>query len=258
MIDNHTYPENWGIYPVLFKIGDFAVSSYSFFVLIALITGLAVYFGLARKYKQSGEKSLFVVLSGLVGGVLGAKLPYWIFNYRVIIDHYPDIRPILSGRTITGGLIGGTLSVMYIKHRLQITDKKGNLFAPAIAIGLAIGRIGCLCRGCCYGTPTHLFCGIDFGDSVSRHPTQLYESVFFILFFIFSFAWIKRSPPGFLFYLLMNGYFIFRFFEEFIRYNDNLFFGLSFFQYISIAALVFINLKFIIEKHKNHGRIQQI
>lgn len=255
MIDNHTYPHNWGLYPNLFRIGNLEISTYSFFVLIGLITGLIVYFYFARKLKQSGEKSLYIVIAGVVGGILGAKLPYWIFNYQVIIDHYPDISPILSGRTITGGLIGGTLSVIYIKYKLNIKDKKGNLFAPAIAIGLAIGRIGCFFRGCCYGTQTNLFCGIDFGDSIFRHPTQLYEFLFFIILFIYSINRIKSSPPGYLFYLLMNSYFIFRFFEEFIRYNDRLFFGLSFFQYISIGALIFINLKFYFEKLKNHERI---
>ncbi|RKD90445.1 prolipoprotein diacylglyceryl transferase [Mangrovibacterium diazotrophicum] len=255
MIDNHTFPANWGIFPVIFRIGKLEVSSYSFFVLLGLIVGLSVYFLLARRYKQASENSFYVVVAGVVGGILGAKLPYWIFNYQVIVENYPNIGPILSGRTITGGLIGGTLSVIYIKRRLGITDKKGNLFAPAIAIGVAIGRLGCFARGCCYGEPTTLLCGVNFGDDVLRHPTQLYETVFFIGFFIYSLIRIKSAPPGFLFYALMNSYFILRFFEEFIRYNDQFFWGLSFFQYISIVAVVFINLKQYLEKTQHHGRL---
>ncbi len=255
MIDNHTYPDNWGIFPVIFRIGKLEINSYSFFVILGLLVGLTVYYLLAKRYKQASENSFYVVVAGVVGGILGAKLPYWIFNYQVILDNYPNIGPILSGRTITGGLIGGTISVIYIKRKLGITDKKGNLFAPAIAIGVAIGRIGCFSRGCCYGTPTDLFLGVDFGDAVLRHPTQLYEFVFFIAFFIYALIRIKSAPPGYLFYALMNSYFILRFSEEFIRYNDQLFWGLSFFQYVSIVALLFINLKQYIEKTKNHGRL---
>jgi phosphatidylglycerol:prolipoprotein diacylglycerol transferase len=252
MIDQHIYPENWGIYPVLFHIENIGVSAYSFFVLLGLIVGLITYFILAKRMNQAGEKSFYIVIAGIVGGIIGSKLPYWIVNFKMIIDQYPNIMPILSGRTITGGLLGGTLSVIYIKHRLNIKDKKGNLFAPAIAIGVAIGRMGCFYRGCCYGNPTNMSWGIDFGDSILRHPTQLYEVAFFLFFFIYSLIKIKNSPPGQLFYMLMLSYFIFRFFEEFIRYNERLYFGLSFFQYISIVAIIFINLKIYLENSKKY------
>ena len=248
MIDSHQTPPNWGICPVLFRIGALEITSYSFFVLLGLIVGLIVYFKLSKKMRQSGENSFFILVAGLVGGILGAKLPYWIFNIREIIASYPDIMPILSGRTITGGLICGTLSVIYIKRKLKITDKKGNIFAPAIALGVAIGRIGCLLQGCCYGEHTELCCGMNFGDGILRHPTQIYEIIFFLIFFVYSLKKIKVSAPGYLFYLLMNCYFAFRFFEEFIRFNDAFFLGLSFFQYISIIALIFVNCKHYFEK----------
>lgn len=204
---------------------------------------------------HTGEKSFYIAVAGVVGGILGAKIPYLVYNFQAILEFYPDIRPILSGRTITGGLIGGTLGVMYIKYRLGIKEKKGNLFAPAIALGFAIGRIGCLLRGCCFGTPTDLFVGIDFGDSINRHPTQLYETSYFTAFFIFSILRVRTAAPGQLFNLLINTYFIFRFFEEFIRYNETLYFGLSFYQYISLAAIIFINVKSYLEQKPHYGRL---
>jgi prolipoprotein diacylglyceryltransferase len=172
----------------------------------------------------------------------------WIINYRLIIESFPDITPLLSGRTITGGLIGGTLAVMYVKYKLKIKDKKGNLFAPAIAIGVAIGRIGCLFKGCCYGIATSLPWGVDFGDGIPRHPTQIYEIIFFLLMFVFLMVKRETAKPGQLFYWLMNSYFIFRFVEEFIREEPTLFLGLTIFQYISIVALIFINAKYLNEK----------
>lgn len=254
MIDNHYHPDNWGIYPVLFRIGNIEVNAYSFFVTLGLCIGLIVYFFLAKSMKQTGEKSFFILIAGLVGGILGAKIPYWIVNYQLIISEFPNLMPLLSGRTITGGLIGGTLSVLIIKYKLKIKGKRGNLFAPAIAIGVAIGRLGCFFRGCCYGAETRLLWGIDFGDTILRHPTQLYEILFFLIFFIYSLTKFKTAEPGRLFNLLMNGYFIFRFFEEFIRFNEKLFFGLSFFQYISLIAIIFINLKSYFEKKVHYGK----
>lgn len=255
MIDSHTHPGEWGILPSLFSVGRLDISSYSFFVILGLLLGTLCYFAVARKLNQRGEGTIYIAIAGLVGGVLGAKLPYWILNFRTILDQFPDIMPFLSGRTITGGLIGGTLAVIYIKRKLGIRGKRGNLFAPAIAIGVAVGRLGCFFRGCCYGKPTDLFTGIDFGDQLLRHPTQLYEVAYFILFFTYALLRIRKAPPGQLFNLLINSYFILRFFEEFIRYNDHLYLGLSFYQYISIVAILFINLKSYFEKNETHGRL---
>ncbi|MCF7861522.1 prolipoprotein diacylglyceryl transferase [Candidatus Woesearchaeota archaeon] len=249
MIDFHTHPENWGIKPVLFSIGSSDISSYSFFVLLALIIGLLVYYFLSAEQKELSEKSFLVLLAALFGGTLGAKIPIWVINYQLIMDSLPDITPIISGRTITGGLVGGTLAVIIVKKYLKIKKKKGNLFAPAIAIGIAIGRIGCFLMGCCYGIETTLPLGVDFGDGILRHPTQIYEAVFMLGLFVFLMYKRKTAKPGQLFFILMNSYFVFRFLEEFIRDNPH-YFGLTLFQYISIGALLFINTKYIYEQKK--------
>ena len=201
MIDEHFYPENWGVLPYINLFG-LRVPTYSLFVLLALIVGIIIYYFEARKKKQANENSFYIVIAAIVGGTLGAKLPIWIINFRLIIASYPDLMPLLSGRTITGGLIGGFLGVMIIKKILKIKTKRGNLFAPGIAIGVAIGRIGCFLRGCCYGKPTNLIWGVDFGDSIMRHPTQIYEAIFMIIMFIIIKK--KKNPrPGELFNFLM-------------------------------------------------------
>jgi phosphatidylglycerol:prolipoprotein diacylglycerol transferase len=250
MIDSHFHPDHWGIRPILFSVGGLNVEAYPFFVSLGLLAGLLTYYRLAKLEGKASEKSFYVLIAGLFGGILGAKLPIWIINLPEIIHHSSDLGVLLSGRTITGGLIGGALSVIYVKKRLNITDRKGNLFAPAIALGVAIGRLGCFFRGCCYGTETRLPWGVDFGDASSRHPTQIYEIIFMGGMFFYLLNKRKNAEPGELFYLLMNGYFIFRFFEEFIREGTR-YFELTFFQYISIAALVFINLKHFTGKINN-------
>jgi len=253
MIDSHLHQDGFGILPVLFRIGPLEISSYAFFVLLGLAVGLFVYFFLAKEEKKLSENSFYVLLAGLFGGIIGAKIPIWIYQFPLIINSLPDLTPLLSGRTITGGLIGGMIAVIFVKRKLGIKEKKGNLFAPAIAIGVAIGRIGCFLQGCCFGTATGLPWGVDFGDGILRHPTQIYEALFMLMLF-FILIWRRKSArPGQLFFILMNAYFIFRFFEEFIR-ESPMFLYLTVFQWISLSALLFINGKVIIEKRQKRKR----
>ena len=242
MIDYHLHYEGWGIRPVLFDIAGFKVGSYTFFVLLGLIAGILVYFLEAREKKALSENTFFIFIAAIVGGAIGAKLPIWIMNFKHIIASLPDIHPIFSGRTIVGGMIGGTLSVIWIKRKLGIKEKKGNLFAPAIALGISIGRIGCFLRGCCYGSVSNLPWAVDFGDGVLRHPTQLYEAIFtFGLFVYFMIIKNKAAVPGIMFKYFLNYYFVFRFLIEFIRVNNSVYFGLTGFQFASMAALIYVN-----------------
>ncbi len=249
MIDSHNHPENWGIKPYLLEIGKFRLGSYEVFVSLGIIVGFIVYKHLSAQDKKMSDNSFIVLIAAFIGGVLGAKLPIWIMHFREIVQALPDIRPILAGRTITGGLVGGTLAVIFTKRKLGIKEKKGNFFAPAIAIGVAIGRVGCLLRGCCYGHETCLPWGIELGDGVMRHPTQIYEIIFMLIMFAVLMKLRKKAKPGFLFYLLMTSYFSFRFIEEYLR-ESVYYYGFTLFQYISVGALLFINVKYILEKKR--------
>lgn len=242
MIDTHVYPENWGVNPVLFE-SCCSIPSYSLFIVLGLIVGLIVYFYEAKKNKVLSENTFYLLIAALVGGVLGAKLPIWIINFRAIIAALPDLTLFLTGRTIVGGLVGGFIAVLIAKKLLKIKVKRGNLFAPAIAMGVAIGRIGCFLRGCCYGVVTSLPWGVNFGDGLLRHPTQIYESIFMLgMFVYFQFAKKKLNKyPGSMFEILMFGYFAFRFFIEFIRVEKVVFVGLTMFQLVSIVVVIYFS-----------------
>ncbi len=258
MIDEHFYPENWGIRPVLFEIGDFGVPSYSFFVLLGLLVGILIYFYEARQKKSLDERGFFIAIGSLFGGILGAKILQLLIDYKYIFSHLPDFEVIFSGRTIIGGLIGGTIGAVITKKILGIKEKRGNLFAPAIAMGVAIGRLGCFFRGCCYGEETFLPWGVNFGDGVLRHPTQIYESLFMLVMF-FYLEKVKNKDnikPGQLFKQLMTAYFIFRFLIEFIRVEPVTFVGLTIFQIISIGVIIYLMREDIINlfKRKSYGK----
>ena len=148
MIDNHICPENWGLRPVLFSVGKVDIYSYPVFIGLALIAGILVYYYEARQHRSLNEKTFYIFIAALAAGALGAKIPIWVANFKQIIAAFPDLSLLLPGRTIIGGLIGGALGVILVKKKLNIKQRKGNLFAPAIALGIFVGRIGCFLRGC--------------------------------------------------------------------------------------------------------------
>ncbi|HET6352020.1 MAG TPA: prolipoprotein diacylglyceryl transferase [Coriobacteriia bacterium] len=232
--DSHVTPDAWGVRPVLFSIGRVPVSSYSFFVLLGLVAAIALYF-----YNTRGRRSghgLAVATAALVGGIIGAKVPIWLVNLPKIIAN-PSAAAVLSGRTIVGGLIGGALAVWLVKRRLGIRERLGNYLVPSLALGIFFGRLGCYFTGCCYGVATKLPWGVDFGDQIARHPTQLYEAAFALVLLAIAQLTLDGWAPGVLFRAFMIVYFVWRFAIEFIRVNPASALGLTYYQ-LAAAAVV--------------------
>lgn len=228
---------------------------YALFVSLGIVVGLLVYFYEARKIRKNDEKTLMIVIGAVIGSAVGAKLLELLLNIDRLQSGNDLLAFLSSGRTIIGGLIGGTIGVWITKKVLNIRAKRGNLFAPAIALGVCIGRLGCFFHGCCYGKPTTLPWAMDFGDSILRHPTQLYESLFMLgMFFIIKFGFKnKEVAPGFLFNVLMIAYFSFRFLIEFIRTERIAFFHLTYFQIICIFVLIYLTITTFYGRRKQPG-----
>jgi phosphatidylglycerol---prolipoprotein diacylglyceryl transferase len=225
--------------PVLFDIFGLSVPSYGFFLLFGFLAGGLIYFLEARRKGLLQENFLFVALAAFFGAALGAKIPIWVYYYKEIFSDF-NIYLFFSGRTIVGGIIGGWIAVELVKRKLMIRQKTGDLFAPGIALGTAMGRIGCLLKGCCHGVATTLPWGYDFGDGLLRHPTQMYSIIFNIALFIF--LWLRRKKikrEGELFELYLIIYFSFRFLIEFIRTSDEILLGLSGFQLAAIFVIAY-------------------
>ena len=234
----------WGLRPILFTLGGVPVPSYEVFVTLALAIGGLVFWLLARRDRTSSERTLYIAVGALVGGALGAKLLEWCFTWRSVVAHLDSLPALLAGRTVIGGFVGGSFGVIVVKRWLGITERRGNLLAPAIALGLAIGRVGCLLRGCCYGEPTTLPWGVDFGDHIARHPTQVYEIVFALAAFGLMLTFRRRvTTPGRLFTIFVSSYLVFRFFEEFVRAGDRVAAGLTVYQFAALAGLGYFAIK---------------
>jgi len=153
----------------------------------------------------------------------------------------------LSGiaRSVEGALVGGTVAIELYKWRNGIALRTGARFALPLAIGIAIGRIGCYFAGLddfTYGTPTTLPFGHDFGDGIARHPVQLYESAAMAAFAIFYIAAVAKRSSFVIdngFYLALGYYGLQRFVWEFLKPYGELIGPLTLFHLLSLIILFY-------------------
>jgi len=121
---------------------------------------------------------------------------------------------------------------------LEIRVKTGDSFAVPVAAAVAVGRLACFSAGCCYGTPTSLPWGYDFGDG-PRHPTQLYEAAFHFCAAIVLDQLQRRGLfRGQLIKLYIIAYLVYRFATEFIRPEERLWFSLTGYQWACLALIL--------------------
>lgn len=230
---------HWGVFPYL-HLGAWALPMYSVMVGLAFVAGATVY-GLQGDRTQGGP-SLTIITASLLGGILGAKAPYLLANVQSFFAGVRDPEVLFAGRTILGGFLGGILAVRLTKWRLGIHTRKGDALVPALGLGLAVGRVGCFFRGCCCGKVTSLPWGVDFGDGLRRHPTELYECAFGLLWFAFTIT-RPKGDRGVLFDLFIGSYFTFRFFLEFLRIEAVSAWGLTNFQLVCIPVVLWTAFK---------------
>jgi prolipoprotein diacylglyceryltransferase len=177
----------------------------------------------------------------MVGGALGSKALYWFEDPTALRAHWTDLTFLMGGKTIVGGLLGGLIGVEAVKRLLGEQRSTGDLLALPLAVGIAIGRIGCFLTGLpdrTYGNQTSLAWGVDFGDGVARHPTQLYE----IVFLAGLAAALTRMTPrreGDLFKAFMVAYLGFRLVIDTLKPDVRIAFGFSAIQWACVAGLLY-------------------
>ncbi|MEI7833134.1 MAG: prolipoprotein diacylglyceryl transferase family protein [bacterium] len=237
---NEAPHSNWGVMPVLFHVNGTAVPGYSFFILLGLLLGCAFYVWKSWGNPLPLEHKLSLLLAAVVGGIIGAKIPIWVQYFPTLIAAH-DIMRWFPGRTIVGGLVGGVLAVTLVKYIFHIQMKTGDAFAPALALAITVGRLGCFCAGCCYGVPANLPWAVNFGDALPRHPTQIYEAIFAALLFGYLLFMEKKlaARTGELFRHFMLSYFTFRFLIEFLRQEPRPYLGLTLAQVVSFGIVLY-------------------
>jgi len=168
-----------------------------------------------------------VGIAAFVGGVLGARLPFFLLQEGGWLH---------DGKTILAGFAGGYLAVEIAKAALRIRAKTGDSFAVPLALACAVGRWGCFCNGCCAGTPSALPWARDFGDGVARHPTQAYESLFHVVMAGVLLVLARRGALRLQrLKLYLIAYAVYRFVVEWIRVEPRGWLGLSVYQWAAGA-----------------------
>jgi phosphatidylglycerol:prolipoprotein diacylglycerol transferase len=221
------------VFPRLFHIGSFNLPTYG------LLVSLGVLFGLWISVRNSAKQGIdpenawnfgiLVVLSGIVG----AKILYIINDWSTYVAHPREIfslSTLQAGGVFSGGLIGALIAaVWFIRRHHMPALATCDGFAPGLALGHAIGRIGCFAAGCCYGKPTTHFWGVTFTNplasalvgtplGVPLEPTQLFESAVELAnFFILMWMLKRKKFDGQVFAAYVILYGVARYFLEFIR-----------------------------------------
>jgi phosphatidylglycerol:prolipoprotein diacylglycerol transferase len=211
------------VYPTFFRIGTFEITSFGVLVAIGALVGLWVF---GRELARGGlpEDATNAAVAGVVGGLIGAKLLWTIEHHGE--DQLLALLLSRGGMSWFGGFVGGIgLGLAVIRlQRLPIVRVLAAA-APALAIGQAIGRIGCFLVGDDYGRPTDLPWGVAFPKGlpptdVPVHPTQLYECAALVVLFVLLLRWRREGVPDAQVlgrYLLIAG--VIRFCIEFLRVN---------------------------------------
>jgi prolipoprotein diacylglyceryltransferase len=179
----------------------------------AYLAGGAVYRAHARRSLQPAAPAdrWWLLACVVFGAALGSKALH-VLEHLGYFLHPADPWEFLRGKSILGGLVGGTIGAEAGKRAIGWRASTGDAWVPAIAVGLIIGRLGCQLSGLwdgTFGSPTSLPWGWDYGDGVPRHPTALYE----ILAVVACWALVTRvpaRPAGARFAAFLAGYCLIR------------------------------------------------
>ncbi len=227
--------------PVLIRIGDLEIGTHDVFVVFGVVVAVLVFRHENRRHKMDDSRLWTIAAGAILTGALFAKLGT---GWRYLAED-PDPSFVglwvHGGKTVLGGLAGAYVGVLITKRLIGYPHRTGDLFAPAVALGIAVGRIGCFLTEP-IGTPTALPWGITVSPEVGAqipncpqcttgvllHPSFLYEIAALIgLYTLLRWLEPRIDVPGELFKVFLLGYGTFRFVVEFVRGNDTFAFGLT-------------------------------
>jgi phosphatidylglycerol---prolipoprotein diacylglyceryl transferase len=233
--------------PILFRLHDSVVFSHAVFILLGTAIALFVSVRAAQRAGRWDQDFLIIVAGGLVGAAVLAR--YGLVLRYLQDANAPTLRGFLAygGKSLLGGLAGAYGGVVITKRIIGYRRRTGDLLLPGVALGMAIGRIGCFLaerpgtvslvpwavrvpREAVSRIPNCPACV----DGLPMHPSFLYESAFLAIAAWLAFRTVRRpvlpAPwmiEGDLFKLFLLAYASFRFFVEFVRGNPVMAFGLS-------------------------------
>lgn len=211
------------MHPELIRIGPLTLYSFGLLLLIGFLSGIY----LAEKLARRQGLPAWVFADGaflmLIGGLAGARLVFVLLNWGSYqSDPLSMVQTWRGGMSFHGGVVGGVAAGwIYLRARRLPFLPFADAAAPGMALAYAIGRIGCLMNGCCYGRPTDLPWGIIFpqtGTGLPHHPVQIYAALINLgLAGLLALALYRPHHPGQIIALYAGSYSLYRFLVEFLR-----------------------------------------
>ncbi|MCD4524805.1 prolipoprotein diacylglyceryl transferase [Nocardioides sp. cx-173] len=230
------------------------IPAHELFVLLGVLAAGAVFALEARRRGQTDERLAYVILGAVVGGAVFMRLGTWMQHVDLRANASLAEQWLYGNRSILGGLVGAWLGVHVAKRAVGYRARTGDLFAPAVALGMAVGRIGCLLTEA-PGTPTAGGWGITLDAAaaertgapagVGLHPSFVYEIVFHLVAFGVLWLWLRHRalPPGESFVWYVASYGVFRFLVELVRGNEVAWAGLTRPQLFLMATVPLVLLR---------------
>lgn len=173
------------MFPDLFSIGPLTIHTYGLSVAVGFLAAFALTAWLARSHSLSHQQVVDMGFVGVVWGIMGSRLLFVLIHPSYYRAHPLEIFKIWEGGLVfSGGLLAVAAAMFLYSRRKRIPFRRiGDLWAPGVALGQAIGRIGCFMAGCCFGKPLDCPWAVVFTDPsslaplhVPLHPTQLYSA----------------------------------------------------------------------------------
>lgn len=233
------------MHPIIAKIGPLSIYSYGLMVALGSAVAILLSYRLAARFNINKDKIVDFGIVMLLGGLIGARLFYVLMNIGYYIANPLEIINLTKGGLVWYGgfLLGILVGILFVKKNNISFWDGADLFAPFIALAQSIGRIGCFLNGCCYGklAPDNYLLGVIFPhESVSRHPTQIYESVALLILFLVLRRWQgSRHFKGEIFLVYAILYSLSRFLLESLRGDNlNILSNLTVSQVVSAAILL--------------------
>ena len=232
--------------PIAFTIGPISVGWYGIMITLAVLTVVLWVLWQARRASNiSYDTVLTVAVVGIPSGIIFARLLHVIDLWEYYSQNPGQIIGG-AGLTAYGAVLGATLGIWVYSRFSKLQFRYlADVTAPGIILAQAVGRIGCILRGCCYGFPTSLPWGIVYTHpgsadplGVAVHPTQFYEIIFNLLVFGLLLKLRGRlKPDGSLFIVYLSLYSLWRLGSDFLREGTPFLFGLHQAQVIAIIVL---------------------
>ena len=221
------------MFPRLFHLGSFGIPTYGVLVALGVLVGLWISVRNSERQGIKAENAWDFGIAIVLAGILGAKILYILVDWRVYMEHPREIfslSTLQAGGVFSGGLLAAfVVSAWFLRKHNMPALATLDAFSPGLAMGHAIGRLGCFAAGCCYGKPTRLPWGVTFTNPLAEklvgtplgvplHPTQIYELLielcnFGLLVWLFR----RKKFDGQIFGTYLFVYGVARYFLEFLR-----------------------------------------